>query len=53
MRTVDAGLVLADVLRNLLYDLEVENGLSEIGYKKEDIPELVNGTIPQVCSCLS
>ncbi|KAF7692654.1 hydroxyacid-oxoacid transhydrogenase, mitochondrial [Silurus meridionalis] len=43
----DAGRVLSDVLRKLLYDLEVEDGLCEIGYSKEDIPELVKGTIPQ------
>lgn len=49
MKTADAGHVLADILRNFLYDLEVEDGLSDIGYSKEDIPELVNGTIPQVC----
>lgn len=52
MKTEDAGHVLADILRNFLYDLEVEDGLSEIGYSKEDIPELVKGTIPQVCPYL-
>lgn len=44
----DAGRVLADTLRSFLYDLEVEDGLSAIGYTKEDIPSLVKGTIPQV-----
>lgn len=48
----DAGRVLADTLRSILYDLEVEDGLSVIGYSKEDIPDLVKGTIPQVCSSL-
>ncbi|ROJ35271.1 Hydroxyacid-oxoacid transhydrogenase, mitochondrial [Anabarilius grahami] len=43
----DAGRVLADTLRSFLYDLEVEDGLSAIGYTKEDIPSLVKGTIPQ------
>uniref|UniRef100_A0A672MZF0 Hydroxyacid-oxoacid transhydrogenase, mitochondrial n=1 Tax=Sinocyclocheilus grahami TaxID=75366 RepID=A0A672MZF0_SINGR len=43
----DAGRVLADTLRSFLYDLEVEDGLSSIGYTKEDIPSLVKGTIPQ------
>ncbi|XP_053342500.1 hydroxyacid-oxoacid transhydrogenase, mitochondrial [Clarias gariepinus] len=47
VKTEDAGRVLADILRNFLYDLEVEDGLSEIGYSKEDIPGLVKGTIPQ------
>lgn len=53
VKTEDAGRVLADILRNFLYDLEVEDGLSEIGYSKEDIPGLVKGTIPQVCSTIS
>lgn len=44
----DAGLVLADTLRQFLYDLEVDNGLAAIGYTKEDIPALVKGTLPQV-----
>ncbi len=44
----DAGRLLADTLRSFLYDLEVEDGLSAIGYTKEDIPSLVKGTIPQV-----
>ncbi|KAJ8387653.1 hypothetical protein AAFF_G00152030 [Aldrovandia affinis] len=43
----DAGLVLADTLRQFLYDLEVDDGLGAIGYTKEDIPALVKGTIPQ------
>uniref|UniRef100_A0A673LS81 Hydroxyacid-oxoacid transhydrogenase, mitochondrial n=1 Tax=Sinocyclocheilus rhinocerous TaxID=307959 RepID=A0A673LS81_9TELE len=43
----DAGRVLADTLRSFLYDLEVEDGLSSVGYTKEDIPSLVKGTIPQ------
>uniref|UniRef100_A0A8C2J724 Hydroxyacid-oxoacid transhydrogenase, mitochondrial n=1 Tax=Cyprinus carpio TaxID=7962 RepID=A0A8C2J724_CYPCA len=43
----DAGRVLADTLRSILYDLEVEDGLFAIGYTKEDIPSLVKGTIPQ------
>ncbi|XP_078072401.1 hydroxyacid-oxoacid transhydrogenase, mitochondrial [Mustelus asterias] len=43
----DAGLVLADTLRNLLFELNVEDGLSAVGYSKEDIPALVKGTLPQ------
>ncbi|XP_026881725.2 hydroxyacid-oxoacid transhydrogenase, mitochondrial isoform X2 [Electrophorus electricus] len=43
----DAGFVLADTVKNFLYDLEVEDGLSAIGYSKDDIPVLVKGTIPQ------
>lgn len=31
------------------------NGLSEMGYSSEDIPQLVEGTLPQVgmCVCVS
>nr|XP_020483109.1 hydroxyacid-oxoacid transhydrogenase, mitochondrial-like [Labrus bergylta] len=43
----DAGPVLADTLRQLLYDLKVEDGLAAVGYSKDDIPDLVKGTIPQ------
>ncbi|XP_072323748.1 hydroxyacid-oxoacid transhydrogenase, mitochondrial [Scyliorhinus torazame] len=43
----DAGLVLADTLRNFLFELNVEDGLAAVGYSKEDIPALVKGTLPQ------
>lgn len=46
----DAGPLLADTLRQFLYDLDVEDGLSAVGYTKEDVPGLVKGTIPQVNS---
>lgn len=46
----DAGAVLADTLRQFLFDLHVEDGLEAVGYTKDDIPALVKGTIPQVCS---
>lgn len=44
----DAGAVLADTLRQILFDLHVEDGLGAVGYTKDDIPALVKGTIPQV-----
>ena len=28
-------------------DLNIENGISEFGYTSEDIPRLVEGTVPQ------
>ncbi|XP_012994717.2 hydroxyacid-oxoacid transhydrogenase, mitochondrial [Esox lucius] len=46
-KRADAGLLLADTLRQFLYDLKVDDGLSAIGYTKNDIPDLVRGTIPQ------
>ncbi|CAB1326112.1 unnamed protein product [Coregonus sp. 'balchen'] len=46
-KRADAGLLLADTLRQFLYDLKVEDGLSAVGYTKDDIPDLVRGTIPQ------
>ncbi|KAK7825080.1 hypothetical protein U0070_014837 [Myodes glareolus] len=45
--TQDAGLVLADTLRQFLFDLNVDDGLSALGYSKDDIPSLVKGTLPQ------
>lgn len=47
-KTQDAGPVLADTLRQFLFDLNVDDGLSALGYSKDDIPSLVKGTLPQV-----
>lgn len=44
----DAGGILADVVRDYMRVMKIENGLGEIGFKKEDIPTLVSGTLPQV-----
>jgi len=46
-KNADAGPILADTLRKFLYDLEVDDGLSAVGYTKDDIPGLMKGTIPQ------
>ncbi|EGW04197.1 Ribosome biogenesis regulatory protein-like [Cricetulus griseus] len=46
-RTQDAGPVLADTLRQFLFDLKVDDGLGALGYSKDDIPSLVKGTLPQ------
>ena len=43
----DAGNILADQLVNLMQRLKVPNGLSAIGYTNDDIPALVEGTLPQ------
>lgn len=47
VRRVDAGPLLADTLRQFLYDLQVEDGLSAVGYTQEDVADLVKGTLPQ------
>ncbi|XP_051943089.1 hydroxyacid-oxoacid transhydrogenase, mitochondrial [Hippocampus zosterae] len=46
-KRADAGAVLADTLRHFLFDLKVEDGLAAVGYCKDDVPALVQGTIPQ------
>lgn len=43
----DAGQILADTVREYMRVMKVENGLTELGFKKEDIPTLVQGTLPQ------
>ncbi len=44
----DAGRVLADYMRQFMYDLKVVDGLNAVGYTTDDIPTLVEGTLPQV-----
>jgi len=46
-RPSDAGKILADQIIELMRDLGVPNGLSQLGYQSEDIPALVEGTLPQ------
>jgi hydroxyacid-oxoacid transhydrogenase len=43
----DAGKILADELVRLMQALGVPNGLSAVGYGRDDIPALVEGTLPQ------
>lgn len=43
----DAGKILADVLRQFLYDVNVDDGLKALGYTESDIPALVKATLPQ------
>ncbi|XP_053978429.1 probable hydroxyacid-oxoacid transhydrogenase, mitochondrial isoform X1 [Hylaeus volcanicus] len=43
----DAGKILSDTVKEYMRLMEVENGLTQLGFKKEDIPTLVQGTLPQ------
>ena len=43
----DAGNVLADCVTRFMRELEIPNGLSNVGYTESDIPQLVAGTMPQ------
>lgn len=47
-KNADAGLILADTVRGYMRTMNIENGLAELGFKKENIPTLVQGTLPQV-----
>jgi hydroxyacid-oxoacid transhydrogenase len=46
-KSSDAGDILADQLIKFMQLLHVPNGLSAVGYTKNDIPALVEGTLPQ------
>ena len=43
----DAGDLLASRIIEFMQRLKVPNGLSEVGYTSDDIPALVEGTLPQ------
>ena len=43
----DAGRILADRVIEFMERLGIPNGLSAVGYTKDDIPALVQGTLPQ------
>ena len=43
----DAGEMLADCVMGFMRSLDMPNGLSGIGYTRDDIPALVQGTLPQ------
>ncbi len=43
----DAGKILADRVLEFMRRLKIPNGLSAVGYTRDDIPALVQGTLPQ------
>jgi len=43
----DAGAVLAERVIHFMKQLQMPNGLSALGYTESDIPQLVEGTLPQ------
>ena len=43
----DAGEILADQIISFMHRLDIPNGLGAIGYKRQHIPGLVQGTLPQ------
>lgn len=47
-KEADAGAILSDAIREFLSKLgDQPKGIREIGYEWRDIPELVEGTLPQ------
>jgi len=46
-KLADAGDILADQLIKYMQRLKVPNGLRAVGYTNDDIPALVEGTLPQ------
>lgn len=43
----DAGEILGDVIVKFIRDMGLPNGLGAVGYTEEDVPALVEGTLPQ------
>ncbi len=46
-RLEDAGKILSDRVIEFMQRLNIPNGLSAVGYTRDDIPKLVQGTLPQ------
>ena len=44
----DAGKIVADTLRSFMDKIKIPDGLTSLGYTKDDIPMLVKGALPQV-----
>ena len=46
-RAADAGKILGNQISQLMQRLKVPNGLAALGYTHDDVPALVQGTVPQ------
>jgi len=46
-KSEDAGQILADRVIEIMQSLHIPNGLSAVGYTTDNIPKLVEGTLPQ------
>ena len=46
-RTADAGEILAHAIVGYMRRLKIPNGLRAVGYTPDDVPALVQGTLPQ------
>jgi hydroxyacid-oxoacid transhydrogenase len=46
-KLADAGNILADAVVQVMRQLNIPNGLSAVGYTRDDVPALVEGTLPQ------
>ncbi len=47
-KKADAGAILGDVVREFMDTMKIPDGITALGYSKEDIPGLVKGALPQV-----
>lgn len=46
-KRADAGRILGDTVREYMQRIKIENGLKALGFSSEDVPQLVQGTLPQ------
>jgi alcohol dehydrogenase class IV len=47
MSAMEAAMALSEEIIQLMKDIGFPNGLSELGYTEDDIPQLVEGTLKQ------